>query len=769
MRVRPTRRGGAAGGGFGARGAGYDMSTVVTIGGSVVAIPRTVVAARLVPYVKGGVGSFAFSVRGAKLGTLPDPYLGKDVTVSINGTLRFRGEVASRNPAYSGGAGWVFNYQCVDLRHIGNWVPHTDSNNGLDQSTYNAPRDNNGAGWIAARAGRSVGQILNDILTMPVNAQGLSAHGIGNYTGLPAAPVLPAATAADLAALTFIPPGPVSFGGEKLLGGVESLLAQWAPWVVLRVRPDGTLRFLDLRSFSGRTLTMGVDPIQPTPLSRETTESASRVLVRGTLVAEMFNFSLSNGGLSEAPFAHDGLTVEQAKAAWTPADYRSPGLHPGAPGDDNGTCTCTSTTTVVVSSANPAMGWPANYFDQTGTGHQGTVFLSYSLGTTITTYAMRSIVANTALAAGGTSTLTLDRGLPHLNYDHYVITALTGGASAVWCVYQLPAWAAAKVAAQSTYPFAYRLASGAAASLTSTAVGTVLWSSDGNPPYSSVATNVQVDPVTGYVHFNYPTFLLAGGKPADDVRALVPIYVTENLVASPPDVAGAPAYAGQLATVEGVERTLTATVPAWRDPANTAAMQAWADNLLDSVKDPVEEGTVVYEGLYEDALEMGIALSIAGNGYATGWEASAIPVIECQLEWNTGPGSVTSHTTTMRLSSRKAHFSAEAFLKPDRTGVTFEWEHELDLTPLSTPAGIAEAYSDTVGAFNKGVANTYKTANDFLDRLRNPARRPGDKDKKDSEKDTGGSKSDAAGQDDAGDAAADAGDVPDAGDAGNAD
>jgi hypothetical protein len=436
--------------------------------------------------------------------------------------------------------------------------------------------------------------------------------------------------------------------------------------------------------------------------------SFSRVLVQGQQLAELILFSTrtGNNGLSEAPFAHDGLTIAQAKAAWTPSDWRSPGLVIGAAGDDNGTCTCPSTTTVTVTSANASQTWASNYWDashhegtvflaySSGTTvtvtsanasqtwasnywdashHEGTVFLAYSSGTTITTYATRGVTANTSLSAGGTSTLTVDRALPHLLYDHYVLTGSVGGASAVWCVYQLPSWAAAKVAPQASWASNYRAPGAASGMLTSTALGSVLWSSSGSPPYSSYTVGVAVDPVTGYVHFTTPTYVTAGNKTPSEVRALVPIYVDVNQVASPVDVLGVPQYAGQLHSVEGLDRTLPVYCPGWRDPGNAAAVQAWADELLTSVQDPVEEGVVTVLGLDEGLMVMGTSLELAGTGYATPWSGTALPVLECQLEWQTQPGTATDYVTTARCSSRKSHHSVEAFLHPDRTGVTFDW------------------------------------------------------------------------------------------------
>ena len=727
------------------------MSTVITIAGTSVGLPRPVTPVRIVPYVKGGIESFTFETRGGALPGLPDPYTGKAVTVSIGGSLVFSGEVISYVPRHEKGVGWVLAYQCVGLRSLGDHMPHTDSNTGLDRSVYNAAEDTQSTDYLASRAGRTVGQIFTDVLTMTVNAQKLNAYGIGNYTGLPSAPALPSTTVSDLSALTWIPPGPITFGGEKLLNAVESLLAQIAPTYCFRVQPDGTMRFLNLRAFTAHTLTLGTDPILPTPLARDTDGCYSQVVVRGAPVAEMFLFSLSNGGLSEAPFAHDGLTVAQAIAAWTFADWQGNGSLPSglatctvllsggaisgatsgnvgygypasstvsvalaggggtggaihgvtnasgqvtsyvvdsagsgytssptaavaAPGGtnwDTGTCTCPSTTTVLLTPIDKTHVWPTDFWDQSSTGRQGNMLLWSSVVTGVQQYAQRRAVANASLSPGGTCLVTLDLALPNTSYDGYLLTGQAGNASAVWTTFELPSWAGPLVAPQSTYPFPFKFANGTAETLTSSALGIVLYSPDGNPPYSMSAGGITVDQGSGYVIFAYPVYATAGGVPAD-VQALVPIYTTTNSVTAP----SVGNYQGTYYTVEGIERTLTLTVPSWRDPLNASGMQAWSQNVLDSVKDTKVEGQVTFLGLYTPALTMGIALNIAGNGYTTGWESSAIaavPVVECQLEYGTGPGNATSWITTMKCSNRMAHFDADQFLKPDRTGMGFDF------------------------------------------------------------------------------------------------
>ena len=118
-------------------------------------------------------------------------------------------------------------------------------------------------------------------------------------------------------------------------------------------------------------------------------------------------------------------------------------------------------------------------------------------------------------------------------------------------------------------------------------------------------------------------------------------------------------------------------------------MLVYAQEVLDSVKDAVIEGEVEYLGLYTGALTMGVAFNIAGNGFTTGWEngtVPAVPVTEVELSWNERRGPPHDHDAMLEPDTR---FGADAFLRPDRTGVTFDWGNaSIDLTPGGVAAGI---------------------------------------------------------------------------------
>ena len=129
--------------------------------------------------------------------------------------------------------------------------------------------------------------------------------------------------------------------------------------------------------------------------------------------------------------------------------------------------------------------WLADYWDYSPTGHQGVIVLRSDTITDYTQLFTARIIASTALAPGGTCTLTIDSPAPAITYNSYQIYGTAGGASFVYRRYQVTN---AAIAAQMTnyfpYPVAYRNSDGTAATLTSTPAGTAFYSPSGSPPYS---------------------------------------------------------------------------------------------------------------------------------------------------------------------------------------------------------------------------------------------------------------------------------------------
>lgn len=628
------------------------MSTTLTIGGSAVTLAAVNSFPAQLHLDFRGISTLTIPRRGGVLPGLPDPWLGKPVSLSINGTVRFQGDVVDMDPSYTG-LGWITTYQCRCLRNRGDRIPVTDSNTLTDSCAYNIPSDD--INHIASRAGRTVGEILADVLTMVANATNLDAKGLGGYATL-TPPTLPSTTVADLAALTLIPPSAVYVQGEKFLAALEGFLSQWAPNVVMWIdQSNGQIRFTPLVGMTNHTFTLGVDRVDPTPLRRSVADSYQRVIIRGQPQAEPAMITLSSGGLVE-DFAWGTLTNAAAKAAYVPSDYDTDSL-----ARSQGSCACTDTLNVVVNPDDNTQAWAANYWDQTSTGKLGNAYFYYSAGSGITQFVSRRIVSNTALAAGGTCTLTLDRALPATNYDHFAIYGLSSGSSLVYRKYKVvDADQAAAMARVFTYPAAFVGVNGDTATLTSAPMGSVCWSSSGLPPYQEFPMNFTLDPSSGNVIFSQSLYTFLGNKPPSDVRCLLAIN-TGALTAIKPDSG----YEGTSHTVDGLSDTLTVTCDGWRDPVNQASMEAYAQDMLDSVKDTIVEGEIVIHDLFAAALSFGTAASVTGDTYSTGWEGLALPILEATLTWNSGTG--TNYTTTLHCSNRRAHYTSGAFLRPTRS------------------------------------------------------------------------------------------------------
>ena len=650
------------------------MSDVLTINGVSIDLATSNASLdRLVPYRKGGIPELHFSRIVGTPGALPDAWSAKTCTLTMGGTLVFSGDVVGYVDRYmDGGVGWLREYRALGMRNRGDYIPVTDATSLTDTSVWNLPGDD--PAFVASRSGLTVGQIVTDLLTMTTNAPALNAAGLGAYTS--SSPwTLPTLTVNDLATLTVIPPWRASISGERILQAIESFVTSVHPNHMLWVQPDGTLRFLDIRTFVASTLTIGSDPRLAMPtLTRDYSDCYSQVLVRGSALVVGVTLGLNpwpgstsaDGGMQE-DFAWGSYTNAQAIANWTPSDWNQPSIT-GGQASDYGTCTCPSTTTVTVTSSVSGQTWAADYWGYGAGEAQGEIFVyDDSLGGLIDQVYSARIVSNTALTAGGTSTLTLDRALPYTTYNSYRIFGLSQNASLVGRRFRITNSAIASAIQQYfPYPFAFRTATGNAATVTSTALMSVLYSSSGSPPYEMSTMTMTVDPVAGLIYADRPVQLVFGSPIwPSDVQVFVPVSTGALETYYPSSTT----YGGTSYTVEGLQRTKTVTVREWRDSSNSSNMNAYAQNLFGSMSDVVVEGTIPYQGLLSTYLTMGtsgLSVELAGVGFTTGYESTPLPVVGCEVVFNAGPNG-TSYTTSLQVSTRRGRFSAEQFIRPSLT------------------------------------------------------------------------------------------------------
>lgn len=647
------------------------MADVLKINGSVINLANfNATLDRLVPIVKGGIPELHFSRIVGKLAALPDPWSGQSCSLTMgSGTLVFAGSVVGYVDRFMDPFGWVREYRALGLRNLADYVPNTDADTLTDTSLFNLPGDD--PLFVGSKAGLTVGQIITQILTMSTNAVPLNAYGIGAYSSLGPPPVLPSLTVSDLAALTVIPPWRVSISGERILQSLENFCQTCHPNHWLHVQPDGTIRFIDLRLAASNTLTLGSDPRLGMPtLTRDYADCYSQVEVRGNTIAVPMTLqttpwpgsSSSDGGLQE-DFAWGSLSNSAAKAAWTPNDFNQPSI--GGSSNDTGTCTCPDTTHVVVTSSDASATWAANFWAQGAGEAQAQIYLYADIIPGISQLYAARVVANTALTAGGTSTLTLDRTLPGITYNSYQLWGLSLGPSVVWRKYKISNSAIGSALLNFfPYPVPILAAGGSSGGLTSVPVGMIQWSNSGSTPYQTSSMGLTVDPVNGLVYFDRPTALTFGSSttPPNNVMAFLPVANGSLSTFAPSPTT----YSGTLYTVEGIQRTKIITVRDWKDVSNSTNMATYASEYLGSVQDVVVEGSIPYYGLLTTYLTIGAtgqAVSIAGSGYTTGWESLNLPVVSVEVAFQSGAEG-TSYAMALHLSNRRGRFNSDQFLRP---------------------------------------------------------------------------------------------------------
>jgi hypothetical protein len=667
------------------------MTDVLTISGSTVNLAAANAGLdRCLPLVKGGLPELHFSrilgplkpVGGA---ALPDPWSAKPVTLTVaSGTLIFVGDIVGYVDRFMRGVGWVREYRALGLKNRAAYIPNTDAITLTDTSIFNLPADD--PNFVGARAGLTVGAIVSAILTMATNAVPLNAAGLGAYTSMGPPAVLPSLTTGDLAGLTVIPPWRVSISGERILQSLESFVQSCHPNHWMHIQPDGTIRFLDQRLANNNTITLGTDPRQGLPtLTRDYADSYSQVEVRGNTTAVPVILQTlpwegsadSDGGLQEAFEFGTFTTNAAAIAQWTPSQFQQPGTF--SAGNATGTCTIVDSTHVTVTCSDPTEHWVANFWGQSSSEAQGNVYLYGDSIPGIGQFASAEIIANTALTAGGSSTLTLSPPLTSLVYNSFKIWGVALDGSVVFRKYKI---SNANIAESLLNYFPYPVAVSVAvisnsAWVTSSIQGFVQVPEVGptGPPYITAGANITVDPVGGFVYFDRPTAFIinqAAGTyiPPFNVVALLAVANGSLKVVAPSPTT----FSGTLFTVEGVERTKIITVLAWTDQSNVGSMSTFAGEFLDSVQDVVVEGTVPYFGMLTTYLTCGAtgqAVSITGNdsvnAYVTGWEALALPVVSVELIFNCGADG-TSYQTNLQLSNRRGRYTADQFLRPNILG-----------------------------------------------------------------------------------------------------
>lgn len=651
------------------------ITSTITINGAVV--DRDALDVVPVSMVMGncdGPDAFEFSQAGA---TSPAFLQRSAVVVEIDlglgggPQLRFRGRIVDVTPRIDGAPGW--HYRAEGGAYLADLVSVSHPQRGIGYLAYNAPPTDE-ADYDPGLVGLELGEILAEVLTVDAIATELWNAGIEAYTAAPDdpdigydtiggdAPVLKAATVTDLALLTTVPLETVRFAGQRLWSQLQDAVRTYAPTFRLRIRADGTIRCTDTRTLTPRILTVGTDPIRVPELKREAADCATAVRVRGRDEAEGFWFTLVAEDLEED-------WTEQEEADWTWADFEAP--EAGYAACD---ITALGTDTVTVEVVDGLDEWPTNYWP----GIMAHVTLIEDAASGNITYQItRRIVSNTALTSGGTSVLTLDSALTvGSGYNRCEIVGVAGGSH----VHRRYKFASDRQDAASRIirRFPFPVATGSiglgiqGATTATTPFGWNVKAASGfnvGQPFP-LQFSVYTDPDDNLVKlitaeptvkpWTLPADLDLGNgavtKP-DDIRVFVPVSKGPLSVRVPP-ADDLPPWEGRAYTIHGLEFEQIIDLEGWQYVADRARAEAFAQDLLDSLKDPVISGTIEYLGYDADAIEAAGIESIELEAVAAFDDLDddlvdvPLPVHSVELRWNTSPGNATTFATVINVNTR---------------------------------------------------------------------------------------------------------------------
>ena len=618
---------------------GDEPEVVLEIDGS----PVTLTTARLVidrlTQTMDGVDVLEFHEVGT--GPVPGQSLGATVDFTLDGTLRFHGEIAQCRTQF-GQHGYIHPYVCLGYEYLVNRIPVTNPATGDGTYLFNLPSTD--PDYLASYSGLTLEAILTVVIEDHYTE--LDALGVGPFT---VGGEVTGNFATALTALDFTPAGAITVSGERLWQTLQGVLEQFAPHYKLHINPDGSMQLYDTTDLDPVTLTSPDDWVEPPALSYDVSECSTAVLIRGGPKADAAKLSTADGTLTE-----DWTGGEEA--AWTWADFTAP-----QDGRSVGAVTSSTTTTVTIDPDDNARTWLANEWGPSE--RRGWIVLYDAVLTGVDRWCARSVASNTSLSAAGTSVLTLEEDLPATGWTRYDLVGLGLGRTHVWRRYtptdtdiQL------QLLKRFPMPMPFRFENGV--QMTTSPMGEIHWTAS-SLDYAQ-ATPIEVDPGTGTIWWTRPTTaannsldtLITGGGSVvapDDVVAWVPLRKGRLEARYPTS-----GYAGTAYDDAGIEHEMVIDLPAWNDSGATAAFEDYAQQLHAAVSDIVIEGQVVVHGLGSN-LALGLCLNLAAKeGSATvttGLEAANLPVRSITIVWpQSGADTI---QTLYEVSNRRRPLSGD--------------------------------------------------------------------------------------------------------------
>jgi hypothetical protein len=604
---------------------------------------------------------------------------GQDVELTLEGWTRpvFKGKIVAPSFQNQSEQGWSVGYRALGLRYWVNLIAVTGAD--YDTTIVFNRRPIEGFLYSSLEAGKTVGQMMKRVLD--VHAEALEAAGIG---GRDIEDVYTSYVESDFDAMDVIPPQPVPIAGRNLLNAIDMTLQRWQGRYVCRIQWDETtedwrLRFVDPHEYPSETLTFGVDPIDPNSFRCEpdTTPCYSRVVIRGQAKIEAADLSTRLGTLVPA-------WDEDLEEDWRWADFASPD---GMLSEGSIVADTLSTLGCQVTSLSATETWPENYW----ASKDAYITLIYPLGNTNDPAGsfseIRKITSNSALTAGGQSTISWSSDIEIVgeSYTRYSILGTNSERSLVYREYDIvPEYVKNHLASQFPRPVPF----GSSTTLihTSFPIAQVEWGAnpDNYDPLDDVPVfsgpyQFELDRENGRIRFFKPTVWLcnamsvleSGGEavvPPFNVRVLLP-YAVGTLEAAWPqdDTTGSEPVEVHEGTLHDwypdLDRTLYVDFVEWRDPRQIEQYEKWAKVLHDSMKDVIVDGSVLYHGRCDWAMELANRVNFdVDEGYDPpvdlGFSAIQAPIRTVNLQWHHSGGS--HHwTTTIVFNNRRQVASGE--------------------------------------------------------------------------------------------------------------
>lgn len=613
------------------------MASVLEINGVTVNRPASRLTIDIITISLDSVTELEFVETGVKRpGWVP----GDTIELTVDGTPRFTGKVVSHHSSRSNGVLSV-SYRCLDQRDQVDKIVIQNPNSLTGEIVFNLPTTD--PEYLSDMDGFTLGQIIAYLLD--AHATALTAAGITSYnTG-------------DLSALTDVPPEPVRCRG-RLWSQICDLVTTYANQCSPFITPGGEIRVVDVLAFTPVTLTLDADPIEYPQWSRNTAGCASRVVYRGGPNIDAAYVDLVSETLVEYFSSGD-------KTAWSLNDFSQPGN-----AADAGLINSMTSTVLTVESADPDVFWSTNFLS----GIDAEIWAFDPLnGSTIGFSENRKITACTALTAGGTSDITVDRPFDNSYTNYQIIGNATASGSDTWRLYQLTNTYVGGHLVKNfcrAYPW---VTGGSLVSMVSTPVASIV-NSDG----VEVPAFFEIIPSLNSVRFTKPTVqafgtpakLVTGGATTDgipaNIRVLVPFSRGPLEAVYPPnDTGGNPQFNGTLYTVDDIARTEVRNAPQWVDVRDQAKFNLMAEQLWKCISNTEVSGSLVYYGLYSAGLNLGQKLNVAqADGVVIGLESVNAPVRSVTLAYSGAAG----YTTTLNFSTKLRPWSGESLYQPQSWG-----------------------------------------------------------------------------------------------------